>query len=249
MWPSISDLDISFSHSVPGILFITDVRTDDYFKDHPPAHGSEQPVVIPLQDDPYYASILGQTTLTNINQLEEIISSDLSSVQTSGGLVKAALRVSHAQSVAIVTSCHGECSGEELLAAVILVKAVQFLDKKVTLFVSDGDVGLLKDIVQNCVKAEVLQNDIDINDIAKEQGKQSFDVVVHVGKTGKTNKRTFKQPSKLVSMQADTQAGSQAVRQSGKNTSIDNNHSSTQKIGRIQHIYTYLCKLELKYLT
>jgi len=89
-------------------MFICDVKEQDFFRDHPPPHGNEEPKVIPLQEKPFYASVLGEKALDKITKLEGMIQDDpgnrgIKHLHQPGELVKAALRVSHGNSIAIVT--------------------------------------------------------------------------------------------------------------------------------------------------
>ena len=177
--------------------------------------------MITLQDDPYYASILGEKTLHRINQLEQVIQEDpgnrgIKYLYKTGELVKAALRVSHAQSIAIVTGfpCNqGHDPPDEAdgpAGALTMAKACQALGKNVTLVASHYNAKLLKDCVVDCVKAGILQVGVNVEAFTQIQGESDedsaikflyrggvtkqprFDVLVAIEAVGRTEQGNYK---------------------------------------------------------
>lgn len=208
------------SHS-PGCMFVFDVNVDDFFKEHPPPHGNEQPKVIPLQDDPYYACILGEHALDKINKLEQVIQDDpgnrgIKPLHKPGELVRAALRLSCAKSIAIVTGfpiVHGNGFSPETdgpLGALTMAKAFLTLGKKVTLVGSDYICNLFKDIVKDGVDAEIIPMGIEIEEFTPDTSKSPqesaceflyhdekctkprFDVLVAIEAVGRTENGSYK---------------------------------------------------------
>lgn len=215
------DPELCFTHSVPGALFICDITTEEYFKNKPAPHGDEQPKVITLQDDPFYASVLGTNAFQKINQIESLIQDDpgnrgIDHLHTAGELVKAALRVSHASSVAIVTGFPinvghdppDETDGPP--GALSMAKAFQALGKKVTLVSSHYNRKLMKDFVSHCVEIGILQDAVEVEEFTTGQGesfeeaarnflypsgvedKPRFDVLVSIEAAGRTEQETYK---------------------------------------------------------
>ncbi|XP_031572883.1 D-glutamate cyclase, mitochondrial-like [Actinia tenebrosa] len=212
--------EICFSH-FPGRMFFCDISTEEYFKNKPPPHGNEQPKVITLQDNPFYASVLGTNALQQINHIESLIQDDpgkrgVEHLHTVGQLVKAALRVSHASSVAIVTGFPinvghdppDETDGPP--GALSMAKAFQALGKKVTLVSSHYNGKLMSDFVLHCVEIGILQDVVEVEQFTPGKGesieeaakkflypsgvenKPRFDVLVSIEAAGRTDKGTYK---------------------------------------------------------
>lgn len=169
------------SHS-PGCMFICDVKEQDYFKDHPPPHGDEKPKVIHLQDEPFYASVIGEKALDKITKLDGMIQEDpgnrgIKYLYQPGQLVKAALRVSHGNSIGIVTGFPLKNGNEYCnetdgpLGALTMAKAFKSLGKNVTLISTHYNAKLLKDITSECTDLKLLPEGITVEEFTPDGTK------------------------------------------------------------------------------
>lgn len=121
--------------------------------------------MVPLQDEPYFASILGEQTHARITKLEEFID-QASQPNKPKQLVNAALRVSHTKTVAIVTGFEPANEIDELLSMLSMVKILQAVGKVVTIVTSDVSVTMLEDVFTDLIKAGMLQKEVDIEGIS-----------------------------------------------------------------------------------
>lgn len=148
---------LSFSHS-PGSMFICDTTVDEYLKIHKPEHGNEQPRLITLTDQPYLASVCSVTAKTKVEELAKMVWTSLRSVdgsediQVASEFLKIAVRLSHAPCVVIgflqeKKSFSSETSTSDCIrGAVALVKALQALNKKITI-VTQHNAQLMQDSI------------------------------------------------------------------------------------------------------
>ncbi|EDO48570.1 predicted protein, partial [Nematostella vectensis] len=174
---------ICFSHS-PGCMFISDVMTEDYFKSHKPSFGDDQPKVVTLQEKPYFASIIGTSTLQKINRLEEAIQDDpgmrgIKHLHIPQELVKAALRISHSSRIAIASGFPVNASRnppdetDGLPSVITMARAFQAVGKSVTLVACKYHFDILTSVVEFCCVRGILGNGVIV---------EKFDVTGKVSK-------------------------------------------------------------------
>lgn len=140
-------------------MFICDTTVDEYFDVHKPEHGVEQPRLVILTEQPYLASVISASAIKKVGELANMAwesnnkakGSD-NSVLVANDLLKIAVRLSHAPSVVICFLNEDESLSSDAPAsdciqgAVALIKALQTLDKKITI-VTQGHAQLLKDSI------------------------------------------------------------------------------------------------------
>ena len=89
-------------------MYFSDIPVDEFFSKNKPSHGSLVPKMIVVTENPYAASVLSDVALEKINHLEAIIQDDpnnrgIKHLHLSDELAKAALKLSHCNSVGITT--------------------------------------------------------------------------------------------------------------------------------------------------
>ena len=118
-------------------MFIADISVEEYFKLHKPQHGDEQPRLITLTDQPYLASVCSDSAQMKVEDLAKI-SADPSNtgstedVGVTSEFLKSAVRLSHAPSVVIGFLGGSESSVDYIQGVMALVKALQALNKQIT---------------------------------------------------------------------------------------------------------------------
>ena len=139
---------------------------DEYFKVHKPEHGDEQPRLITLTDQPYLASVCSASAIQKIEEIAKI-STSLSSaegtkdIQDASEFLKIAVRLSHAPSVVIgfvheKENFSSEMSTSECIQAMIaLVKALQALNKKITIVAQHN-----AQLIQHSITAHAAQGNV-----------------------------------------------------------------------------------------
>lgn len=139
----LTEPPLSFSHS-PGSMFICDTTVEEYFKIHKPEHGEEQPRLITLNEQPFLASVCSRSTFHKVEEVANLLplespSNGMENVQVANFL-KIAVRLSHAPSVIIGFLDEKDCrlssqnpASDEFDGALVLIKALQALKKKVTI--------------------------------------------------------------------------------------------------------------------
>ena len=134
---------------------------DEYFKIHRPEHGDEQPRLVTLTDQPYLASVCSVSVATKVEQLAEISAASNSvdgkvDAQSTTDFLKISLRLSHAPIVVIgflneKESFSSETSTSECIQAMIsLIKALEALNKKITI-VTEHNAKLFEDSIEDNV--------------------------------------------------------------------------------------------------
>ena len=118
-------------------MFIADISVEEYFKLHKPQHGDEQPRLITLTDQPYLASVCSDSAQMKVEDLAKI-SADPSNtgstedVGVTSEFLKSVVRLSHAPSVVIGFLGGSESSVDYIQGMMALVKALQALNKQIT---------------------------------------------------------------------------------------------------------------------
>ena len=154
-------------------MYFSDIPVDEFFSKNKPSHGSLVPKMIVVTENPYTASVLSDVALEKINHLEAIIQDDpnnrgIKHLHLSDELVKAALKLSHCNSVGITTGfpCNigldppDENDGPP--GALAMAKALQRVGKSVTLLVRSYHAELYRKIVSQCVECEILERPVSV---------------------------------------------------------------------------------------
>ena len=164
-----TELPLSFCH-FPGSVFVCDTTVDEYFKIHRPEHGDEQPKLVTLTDQPYLASVCSVSVATKVEKLAEISAASSSvdgkvDAQSTTDFLKTSLRLSHAPIVVIgflneKESFSFETSASECIQAMIaLIKALEVLNKKITI-VTEQNAKLYREIiVDNVAQGHLISKD------------------------------------------------------------------------------------------
>ena len=123
-------------------MFIADISVDEYFKLHKPQHGDEQPRLITLTDQPYLASVCSDSALMKVEDLAKISADQGNTGRTedvvTSEFLKSAVRLSHAPSVVIGFLGGNESSVDYIQGVMALVKALQALNKQITVVMSQN---------------------------------------------------------------------------------------------------------------
>ena len=155
---------LSFSHS-PGSMFIADISVDEYFKLHKPEHGDEQPRLVTLTDQPYLASVCSDSALMRVEDLAKI-SADPSKTGSTEDIVvtseflKSAVRLSHASSVVVGFLGGNESSVDYIQGVMALVKALQTLNKQITIVTGQNSQQFQDSIEANASLGEISKDNI-----------------------------------------------------------------------------------------
>ena len=174
-----TELPLSFCH-FPGSTFICDTTVDEYFKVHKPEHGDEQPRLITLTDQPYLASACSASAIQKIEQIAKISMSPNSNegtedVQVSSEFLKIAVRLSHAPSVVIgflheKESFSSEMSTSECIQAMLtLVKALQALNKKITIVTQHNAQLIQHSITSNAAQGQISNDGICVAECGEKK--------------------------------------------------------------------------------
>lgn len=146
---------------------------EDFFKMHPPKHGLLRPRVLFISEKPVFASLISDKALEQIQELEMkyFIQKNSPNAEyglkekTANALAKAAMTLSHAFSVAIVTA--DESASKDSLSVLSIIKAVAAKkEKEVTLLVPEGRVEEWQGIISRCVEKGKLREAVRIVQLA-----------------------------------------------------------------------------------
>ena len=151
-------------------MFICDTPVDEYFKTHKPDHGEEQPSLITLTDKPFLASVCSVSAVQKVEELAKLLKSPSVGDETkdtqSTDFLKVAARLSHAPSV-VMGFLHekeslSSSSSDVLQGILALSRALQTLNKKVTI-VTQYHAQMIQDFVAgNATQQGILKDGIDI---------------------------------------------------------------------------------------
>lgn len=149
---------------------------EDFFKMHPPKHGLLRPRVLVISEKPAFASLICDKALEQIQELEMkyFIQKDSQNAEnglkeeTANALAKAAITLSHAFSVAIVTA--DESASKDSLSVLSIIKAVAVKkEKEVTLLVPEGRVEEWQGTINRCVEKGKLREAVRIVQLALQK--------------------------------------------------------------------------------
>ncbi|XP_033628201.1 D-glutamate cyclase, mitochondrial-like [Asterias rubens] len=163
---------IAFSH-YPGSMYISDAPTDLDDKTIDQDNPEENPKVIPLSEKPYWASVTSEAVVRKIQQLEVAMAEDLGNrnignLVVPGDLLKSALALSHASSVAVTTGfpCfinnRNPYEDDGPPGAIAIAMMLQALGKKVDLLADKTLYGPLTTLMETLVEKQVLHSPIPV---------------------------------------------------------------------------------------
>ncbi|XP_078000789.1 D-glutamate cyclase, mitochondrial-like [Glandiceps talaboti] len=165
---STAKLHLAFTHR-PGSMYISDTPA----MTHDASSDQDKPKVIGLRDSPFFASVTAESVLNKVHALEKSIQDDpgcrgISSLHVKGELIKSALSLSHASSVAITTGfpCLVDkippYENDGLSGAIAMATMLQTQGKEVTMVVDTMWEQLMRDIVADLVSKGVVAKSIDV---------------------------------------------------------------------------------------
>ncbi|CAK8676490.1 unnamed protein product [Clavelina lepadiformis] len=197
-----ANLNLAFSHS-PGHMFLTDIPQEDFAEDVGP---DKECKVIKYNEKVDIFSVLSIKTERVIKYLSHVTSEDpmgrgIKNLFLADDFEKAALALSHASSVGLVTGfpVHMDCNPPDetdgLPGVISLAAVLQSLGKKVTVIVDDHATKLNEQIIAKCVEKGLLPKQLDIlpfpgngRPVAfkNQDGEQLFDVFLATERVGRT---------------------------------------------------------------
>ena len=177
---------VSLSPECVGSLFITDYKVTDFYKDHPPQHAPLSPKVIFLSESPQFASLVSQEAINEVVKKEnEFIS--LKSAELTNGckepgdyLLKSAMTLSHASSVAIVTwSQKGiavDISERQLAAVASIVKVLVAQEKEIAVLTTESNAAEWQKLLAKCEAEQIIPKSIPVLSVNTTPTRWSRDV-------------------------------------------------------------------------
>lgn len=177
---------VSLSPRCVGSLFITDHQVTDYYKEHPAQHAHLSPKVIFLSESPQFASLVSKEAINQIADKENKLTSHKHEESTNGCkergdyLLKSAMSLSHASSVAIVLwprkEIAVEVSEREFAAVACIVKALLAQEKDITILVEESSASKWQKFLAKCEAEEVFTECIPVMSVAMTASDWSRDV-------------------------------------------------------------------------
>lgn len=135
-----------------------------------------------ITENPVFGSLVSDKALELIQQLEKLLRRDpikslLSCVvdDTVDSLAKAALRLSHASFVAIVTS--NDISTKEGLGVLSIMKSLLATDSKVVLLVPEDKLAEWKNAISSGIDCKLLKKTVGVSKIETRDGSSKDDVL------------------------------------------------------------------------
>lgn len=196
---------LAFTH-FPGCMFITDVLSTTLAV--APTGPAEEPRVVPISPprSAFFASVASSKVLAQMTMVESIILEDLgnrgiSKILEEGDFIKAALVLSHAQSVAVLTGfpCNDRYGQPEetdgLPGALAIVQALQAMGKKVVLVMEERCRDLVESSVAQLVSWGVLHHVVEFvpcSQLLEVDCDQHFDCLLAIERSGRTADGTYR---------------------------------------------------------
>lgn len=163
----------------------------DYYKDHPPNQAHLSPKVIFLSESPQFASLVSREAIDQIVTKENELKPHKHAESTNGCtersdyLLKSAMALSHASSVAIVTFSGKETSVEvserQFAAAICIAKALLAQGKEVTVLAAETNATEWEMFLAKCEAEKILSKCVPVTSVAMTASDWSRDAlsVVH----------------------------------------------------------------------
>ena len=162
---------ISLSPTANCCNFITDLSNEAFNKMHTPKSGFFQTRVAFICEQPVYGSLISDKAMELIKQLERLDKHDALKpvIEVNGkpdepvdSLVKAAMRLSHASSVAIVTL--DDISSKEGISVLSIIKSlVATQTKDVVVLVPEGKYPEWRNAISSCVDLKILKKPVSVS--------------------------------------------------------------------------------------
>lgn len=171
---------ISISPTANCCNFITDLNNDDFNRMQVPREAFLQPRVIFISEQFVFGSLLSDKALEQIQELENLHKHDSltaeKQVKPVHSLAKAAMRLSHASSVAIITL--NDVSTREGFSVLSIIKAVMATDnKEIVLLVPDDKCAEWTNASKCCADLRLLKKPIRVEKFEADDRCLKEDVV------------------------------------------------------------------------
>ena len=141
-----------------GSLFITDLRVTDCDKEHQAKQHHLSPKVVFLSQSPQFASLVSQEAIDQIikkqNESHKTADSENGIKIPDDCVLKSAMAISHAPSVAIIVTAGA--SEKQFTAVACIAKALFAQEKEITILAAENVVSEWKAFVAKCETEEVV---------------------------------------------------------------------------------------------
>ncbi|XP_068750181.1 uncharacterized protein [Montipora capricornis] len=179
-------LMISLSPNANCCNFITDLRNEAFNKMNTPKGGTLETRVVFICEQPVLGSLVSEKALELIQQLEKLgkkespnpVIGDFNGKpdEPADSFVKAALRLSHASSVAIVTL--NDVSTKEGSSVLSIIKSVMATKKEdIVLLVPAEKVAEMTNAISICVELKLFEKSIHVRKIDVQEASSKDDIV------------------------------------------------------------------------
>ena len=150
-----------------GSLFITDKLVADYYKEHQPAAEKRlSPKVIFLSEKPQFASLVSQDAIDQITAKQNEFKTHKTATNRfeipQYDLLKSAMTLSHASSVAIVTV---GVSKKQFAAVICIAKALFAQDKEIAILAPKNVISEWETLLAKCETQEVLMKRVPVTSL------------------------------------------------------------------------------------
>ena len=150
-----------------GSLFITDKLVADYYKEHQPAAEKRlSPKVIFLSEKPQFASLVSQDAIDQITAKQNEFKTHKTATNRfeipEYDLLKSAMTLSHASSVAIVTV---GVSKKQFAAVICIAKALFAQDKEIAILAPKNVISEWETLLAKCETQEVLMKRVPVTSL------------------------------------------------------------------------------------
>ena len=148
-------------------LFITDCKVTDFYRDHPPHYAHLSPKVIFLSESPQFASLVSNEAINEVVKKEKEFISHISSESANGCkepghyLLKSAMTLSHASSVAMVTWSR-KVSDRQLAAVAGIAKLLVAQEKEVTVLTTESNTAEWEKLLAKCEAKQIVLKSIPV---------------------------------------------------------------------------------------
>ncbi|KAL9968714.1 hypothetical protein ACROYT_G020833 [Oculina patagonica] len=179
-------LMISLSPNANCCNFITDLSNEAFNKMHAPKTGTLQTRAVFICEQPVLGSLISDKALELIQQLEKLdkrgsrkpVIGEFNGKpdEPADSLVKAALRLSHSSSVAIVTL--NDVSTKEGFSVLSIIKSLMATEKKdVVLLVPEEKLTEWTNTISSCVDLKLFKKPVRISKIEARDGSSKNDII------------------------------------------------------------------------
>lgn len=152
---------VSLSPECVGSLFITDYKVIDFYRDHSPQDAHLSPKVIFLSESPQFASLVSCEAINEVVKKEKEFISHKSGEFANGCkeagdyLLKSAMMLSHASSIAIVTWSR-KVSDRQLAAVAGITKVLVAQEKEVTVLTTESNTAVWQKLLAKCEAEQII---------------------------------------------------------------------------------------------